>query len=398
MNGSDGNLFYAAFIPGLQNIIADVIKERLRNNEVKIHKLLDGAVLFETDATYDKLNFFCFNNIFAVISVLEYPLAEAQRHKERKELILENCINQIINKKIKFNENIIKNNSKKFNTFRIVVSDENVPASISEKLRTEAENFIAKLSGLKVNRSLPDTEFWFLYRNEDNNKQNFSIFMKRLTIRPSWEKTLHKGELMPPLAWVLCRLAGIKHSDTVLDPFCGYGSIPEAAFKYFHITKFIACDNDSEAAKYSTARFKKQKNASGVDCDDKFKFYKTDFCELPMLLKGITIDAIVTDPPWGHFKEISEDLFLPKMFETFDKLLKDGGRAVVLYKNDEKFKNMISASFELHEQVPILLSGKKAVIYTLKKTLSQNKEEKASRQGAKITENAKFLSTVLLNL
>ncbi|MCL2230926.1 MAG: methyltransferase [Treponema sp.] len=362
MNENDGNLFYAAFIPGLQNVIADAINERLRNNEVKIHKLLDGAVLFETDATYDKLNFFCFNNIFAVISVLEDSHTGTRRHGG-------NILNEHIIKVTEGinNTNVIKNNSKKFNTFRIVASDENVPASISEKLRTEAENFIAKLSGLKVNRSLPDTEFWFLYRNEDNNNQNFSIFMKRLTIRPSWEKTLHKGELVPPLAWVLCRLANIKHSDTVLDPFCGYGSIPEAAFKYFHITNFIACDNDSEAAKYSTARFKKQKSASGMDCKDKFKFYKTDFCELPALLKGITIDAIVTDPPWGHFKEYDEDLFLPKMFETFDKLLKEGGRAVVLYKNDENFKNAISASFEFHEQIPILLSGKKAIIFVFRK-------------------------------
>jgi len=394
VNGNYGNLFYAAFVPGLQNIIADVIKERLRNNKVIIHKLLDGAVLFETDATYDKLNFFCFNNIFAVISVLEDSLAKAKTSNqrfaaERKELILENCIKQIINKNINFNESIIKNNSKKFKTFRIVVSDENVPASINEKLRTEAENFIAKLSGLKINRSLPDTEFWFLYRNEDNNKQNFLIFMKRLTIRPSWEKTLHKGELPPPLAWTLCRLSNLVHSDTVLDPFCGYGSIPEAAFKYFHITNFIACDNNSEAAKYSTTRFKKQKGAGGMDCEDKFKLYKTDFSELPMLLKEKTIDAIVTDPPWGHFNENGGDDFLGKMFGVFNKLLKDGGRAVILYANDEKFINAIPASFELQEQTPILLSGKKAVIYTLKKT---------SRQGAKTTENAKFLSTVLLNL
>jgi len=359
VNGSDGNLFYAAFIPGLQNIIADVIKERLRNNEVKIHKLLDGAVLFETDATYDKLNFFCFNNIFAVISVLEDSHTGTRRHGG-------NILNEHIIKVTEGinNTNVIKNNSKKFNTFRIVVSDENVPASINEKLRTEAENFIAKLSGLKVNRTLPDTEFWFLYRNE-NNKQNFSIFMKRLTIRPSWEKTLHKGELVPPLAWVLCRLANIKHSDTVLDPFCGYGSIPEAAFKYFHITNFIACDNDNEAAKYSTARFIKRKSARGMDYEDEFKFYKTDFSELPMLLEGKSVDAIVTDPPWGHFKENGGNDFLVKMFETFDKLLKDGGRAVVLYKNDENFKNAITASFELQEQIPILLSGKKAVINIL---------------------------------
>ena len=356
MNGSDGNLFYAAFIPGLQNFIEQVIKERL--SDVKIHKLLDGAVLFETDTSYDKLNFFCFNNIFACIDIAEESHTKAQRRGDHKG----NILNEHINTAAEGigNTSIIKNNSKNIQSFRIMVLNENVPAAIDDRLRTQTESYIARLSGLKVSRSLPDTEFWFLYRRDDNSKQNFSIFMKRLTLRSSWEKTLHKGELPPPLAWTLCRLAELKHSNVVLDPFCGYGSIPEAAFKYFHITNFIACDNDSEAAKYSTARFIKRKK-------NEFNFYRTDFAELPSLLNEKSIDVIVTDPPWGHFKENNEDDFLEKMFEAFDKLLKDSGRAVVLYANDENFVKAKPASFKLQEQIPILLSGKKAVIFTFKK-------------------------------
>ncbi|WP_461248368.1 hypothetical protein, partial [Treponema sp. R6D11] len=63
-------LYYATFIPGLQTFIEQVIKERL--SDVKIKKLLDGAVIFETETSYDKLNFFCFNNIFAVISIMDH--------------------------------------------------------------------------------------------------------------------------------------------------------------------------------------------------------------------------------------------------------------------------------------------------------------------------------------
>lgn len=363
------NLFYAAFIPGLQNFISDVIKERL--SDVKIHKLLDGAVLFETDTSYDKLNFFCFNNIFACVDLREESHAKAnltrtyrfdgsRRGGNGKQDVkkLESYIESVLMKDID-SRGVIASNSKNIQSFRIVALNENVPAAINDRLRAQAENYISRLSGLKVSRSLPDTEFWFLYRRDDNSKQNFSIFMKRLTLRSSWEKTLHKGELPPPIAWVLCRLAELKHSDIVLDPFCGYGSIPEAAFKYFHITNFIACDNNGEAAKYTTARFIKRKKGE-------FNFYRTDFTELPLLLNEKSIDVIVTDPPWGHYKESSEDGFLVKMFEVFDKLLKGSGRAVVLYANDENFVKAIPATFELQEQIPILLSGKKAVIYILK--------------------------------
>jgi len=363
-------LFFATFIPGLQNIVSDVIHERL--SDVVIHKLLDGAVLFETETDYDKLNFFCFNNIFAVISVLEESHLEAHRTcGSRRGDFLESYIKLFISCSIDFNKDIIINNNKKFKSFRIVISNENTPAAIEPQLRTEAEKVISNISGLKVNRSLPDTEFWFLYRKEENQK-SFSVFMKRLTLRSSWDKTLHKGELPPPLAWTLCRLARLSHSDTVLDPFCGYGSIPEAAMKYFHITKFIACDNNNEAAAFTAEKFKKRKKGE-------FVFFQSDFFNLPSLLAEKSLhdnlfqagkmsgaDAIVTDPPWGHFKE-TDSGFPEKMFDVFYKLLKDNGRAVVLYANDDKFQKAASGKFNIEMNIPILLSGKKAVVFLLTK-------------------------------
>ena len=360
------NLFYASFIPGLQRVIAGVLRERL--SDIKIHMLLDGAVVFETETSYDKLNFFCFNNIFAVIDIME---------QDEKSGALERHIKAVCGSAVNLYQ--IANNSKNIRTFRVVISEENTPVSIDEKFRSLAERFIIKHSGLKVSRSLPDTEFWFLYRREDKTNiegkplsKDFSIFMKRLTLRPSWEKTLHKGELPPPLAWILCRLAGLVYSDTVLDPFCGYGSIPETAMKHFHITKFIACDNDSEAASYAEKKIKKRKAGE-------FILHRSDFFDLPSLIPKKSIDVIITDPPWGNYKKNNSGGFLNKMFDIFSVLLKDGGacgevsrvRAVVLYANEESFLNAIHAEFEVKESIPILLSGKKAVIYVLKKACAQ---------------------------
>jgi len=340
--------FYAAFIPGLQNLIADTIRERL--SDVKIHKLLDGAVLFETAASYDKLNFFCFNNIFAVISVMEHAdngvKAKTALEKHIKSAVKNNAA-----------ADVVCNNNKKFHSFRIVASAENIPAAIDEKTRADAESYISRFSGLKANRSLPDTEFWFLFRSE-KNQNNFSIFMKRLTLRPSWEKTLHKGELPPPLAWTLCRLARLVHGDTVLDPFCGYGSIPDSALKYFHIKKFIACDNNREAALYAKAKFNKRKK-------EDFILYEGDFSALPSLVAGESVDAIVTDPPWGDYREINKSSFYKEMFDVFHKLLKKGGRIVLLSANNDDLLSEAPESFKLEARIPILLSGKKAAIFQL---------------------------------
>jgi tRNA G10 N-methylase Trm11 len=349
-----GYLFFAAFVPGLQNFIEQIIKERLK--DVKIHRLLDGAVLFETETGYDKLNFFCFNNIFAVIDIIEEEPTRRHGGTGNTDNFLEDHIRAVIERRDK--SDVISNNAKSFKSFRIVVSCENVPVSVDAGLRDEAEKYIAGVSGLKVNRSLPDTEFWFLLRREEE-KKSFSVFMKRLTLRPSWEKTLHKGELPPPVAWTLCRLAALVHGDTVLDPFCGYGSVPQEALKHFHITKFIACDNNKEAALYTKKRFKDRKK-------DNFVFYETDFSALPAIMGEGGIDAIVTDPPWGQFaKIIDEASFYKNMFEVFAKLLKKGGRAVILSARDGL--PVETGGLVLENSIPVLLSGKKAVIWVGRK-------------------------------
>ncbi|MDR2731442.1 MAG: hypothetical protein LBB81_11170 [Treponema sp.] len=342
-------LYYANFIPGLDDFIAGVVKERLA--DVKIIRALDGAVLFETGVSYDKLNFFCFNNIFAVISIMEHAGGGGA---------IEAHIASLLSGKPALPDrarSVISSNTGKFTTFRIAVSRENIPAAIGERTRFAAEGYISRLSGLKANRSRPGAEFWFLYRGE-----KLSLFMKRLTLRRSREKTLHKGELPPPLAWTLCALAGLKGGGTVIDPFCGYGSIPEEAFRRFHVRKFIACDNDREAALHSVKRFRNRARGE-------FTFYETDFTGLPALAGVHCADAIVTDPPWGRYSEL-ESGFYAKMFGVFGALLKPGAKAVVLCADREAVLKALPACFIPLNVIPVLLSGRKTVIFVLRKARS----------------------------
>jgi DNA modification methylase len=346
-------LYYASFIPGLQELIAKILHERLL--DVAIKKLLDGAVLFETNCSYDKLNFFCFNNIFAVGDVMEHSSSDEASSSLRA------YITAILQKPLSpAAVELMAHNSKKFRTFRIVISQENQPAAIDEKLRLAAEKYIAKLSGLKANRSGPDTEFWFLYRSE-----GFSLFMKRLTLRSSWEKSLHPGELPPPLAWMLCHLGNLKYSDIVLDPFCGYGSIPHAALRHFHITRCIACDSEKKAVAYTASCFRKR--------SDQLNLYTADFHSLVATLPQKSIDVIVTDPPWGDYRENQPD-FYQEMFNVFDTLLKENGRMVILgaRTDDAAYMPLINAAkkcFTLQKHIPILLSGKKAAIFCFGRTV-----------------------------
>jgi 23S rRNA G2445 N2-methylase RlmL len=334
------NLFYAAFVPGFQDFIAELVKERLADAVIK--KLLDGAILFETECTYDKLNFFCFNNIFAVINVLENPAGDKP---------LEAHVKKVLGKP----SSIIAENNSKIRSFRIIFSMENKPTAVHEAAKQEAEKFISHTSGLKIDRSNPDTEFWFLYRRE-----GFSLFMKRLTRHASFEKTLHPGELTPQLAWLLCRLSNPKHTDVVIDPFCGYGSIPEQRVKRFPLKKFYAFDTDK-----GPLAFTKKKFTEKQPCEVK----QVDIYSIFDVLPRGGADAVITDPPWGLFKETEIPLqkFYDHAVEIFSQLLRAGGLAVVLTAKQEEFRQAVekTPAFSLLRTIPILMSGKKAAVFVL---------------------------------
>ena len=336
------NLFYCTFVPGMQDIVAGVVRQRLE--DVSIEKLLDGAILFETSCSYDKLNFFCFNNIFAAIEVREKSgFCVPELNTERAGAV-------------------ISENNKKIKTFRLVCSVENKPASINEAVRQDIENIIIRYSArsggtaLKVDRHRPDTEFWLLCRRE-----GFSVFMKRMT--RSVEKKLHPGELPPQLAWLLCYVGELKQGETVIDPFCGYGSIAEAALKHFHIGKFLASDLDPRCVKITRSRPSLKSERCEIRSVDIFSV-------LEFIPEG-SVDAVVTDPPWGMYKETQIPLkkFYEEALALFSKLLRNGGRAVILSAAREDLESaaLKTRGLSMEQVIPVLVSGKKAAVYRIVK-------------------------------
>jgi precorrin-6B methylase 2 len=341
--------YYAAFVPGMQEYIAEIIRKRL--SDAVILRLMDGAVIFDTSCGYDRFNFHCFNNIFAVIGILESPAGAAGRDPP-----LERHMRKAV---AAGGSPVISENNSKIKTFRIFCSMENRPAAAGESLRRETEKFIARESGLAVNRSNPDTEFWFLYRRE-----GFSVFMKRLTRHASFEKQLHPGELTPQLAWLLCSLSGPRHTDTVVDPFCGCGSIPEQRMKHFPFKKVYALDIDKAPLEITKSKLRgKGKELCEIRQADIYSVF--DF-----IPKG-SADTVITDPPWGMYKETKVPLgkFYADIIAIFSGLLKTGGRAVVLTARREELSLAAEKApeFSIRRIIPILVSGKKAAVFVMEK-------------------------------
>jgi len=97
--------------------------------------------------------------------------------------------------------------------------------------------------------------------------------------------------LSPRLARTLVNLADLRPGQTVLDPFCGTGTILIEAYE-----KSLRCLGlDSRAARVQEARENLRWYAGGM-ADRGYDIRKGDARELPRLLRGTKVDAIVTEP------------------------------------------------------------------------------------------------------
>lgn len=168
--------------------------------------------------------------------------------------------------------------------------------------------------------------------------QDFEAFGKRDFGRPASDS--FSGMLPPKVARMMINISEIKATETLLDPFCGSGTILAEALD-LGITDLIGTDSSDKAIADS------QENLDWLADELQIKNYKLkiqrlDSQNLSSEIKTNSIDAIVTEPYLGQpmkgnekegtiRKIISEleDLYL-KSFQEFHKVLKTGSRAVVI--------------------------------------------------------------------
>lgn len=340
--------YLSTFISGLQEPVEFILKKYIPN--VKVLNLLDGLIVYETETDAGKIGFRCFNNSFLVMKQFSDLGGNPM-----------NSMFQIVADSKGLEENISENIKDKAKSFRIIASRENKLVSVDKKLLELVEMRISKVKGLKIDRSKPDIEFWFLYRSE-----RLGFFMMRLTKHKAYEKILHKGELRPELSHILCSISEPDADDIFLDPFCGYGSIPIERALSFSYNMIFAIDRDREKIKnlrqkIKESKYKKMKRSFLAKSGDSLNLdtFETHF-----------IDRIVTDPPWGLFKDVGMNIaeFYPLMLKEFYRVLKTRGIIVVVTAEKEEFENSIlkfGNNMELEKKYNILVSGKKAAVYKI---------------------------------
>ena len=172
---------------------------------------------------------------------------------------------------------------------------------------------------------------------------------------------LGKGELRREIAHIMSTLSNPTPKDVVLDPFAGYGAIPLERAQNFPYREIIAIEKDD----YLVSRLKQKVRTVKKNIN----VLRGDALVLSEI-KNSSIDKIITDPPWGEYKEISNiSIFYRDMLREFVRILRPDGVVVILISAKEIFESILqdqfSQIFKIKSKYDILVSGKKAAIYQL---------------------------------
>ncbi|MFW5998942.1 MAG: RsmD family RNA methyltransferase [Halanaerobiaceae bacterium] len=343
--------YLSTCISGLQEPAGLILKQNIP--DVNISNIKDGLILYETEVKPVKIS----NLTFLNNSYLVFKKFENTKNKNINHLLKSLLKNWNWNNLKKITQLQVSNNS-----FRLVASRENELISLDNKLKKQLERKISSITKLKVDRGNPDFEFWILKRRD-----NTCFFMLRITYPTKKEKQIHKGELRPELAHIMCFLSEPEIGDILLDPFAGYGAIPLAGALSFPFEKIYAVDKDKQKIRNLQQRLKKQKKSVSS------KIYpQIGNAHKLNNLDSNSIDKIVTDPPWGLYENLPMNIskFYFLMLIQFLKKLKENGIIILLTARKKEFDLIVSRfkkKLQLMDRYDILVSGKKASIYKLKR-------------------------------
>lgn len=328
-------IFFITCIVGTENVVVNFLKKDIKY--IKINKILSGAiiVILKPNQNINFQNFYYINNVY---KILYY---EANNNLE-----------QFINKIITMQK--ISINNKKVKTFRVFISDKNKLIKCT-KLNI-INTIIHKKTNLTQSSFNPDLEFLILKRSE-----NICLFMQRSFKHKSYDKILEKGQLRPDLCNLLVRLSEPSENDIIIEPFFGSGSIIIERIRTAKYNMIFANEIDPKKHILLKSKYK--------NIQKKIIFKNTDSTNLTFI-NDLFINKIITDPPWGEYnKNIEIKVFYTKMINEFVRILSLNGIMVIITACKDIMDNIIYNRKELHlvEKLDILVSGKKASIYKIKK-------------------------------
>ncbi len=182
---------------------------------------------------------------------------------------------------------------------------------------------------------------------------------------PSEKPRFHPTSLQPRLARLIVNLARAKEKELLLDPFCGVGSVLIegliAGANVWGVDLDKRKIKDSEVNINSYRRLYKSRN---------YKLKAGDSTKLEKLFKKNSVDAIMTDPPYGRSSIVGAknilDLYA-KFLKSAHKVLKPKKYLAMIYPDSLKLKIEKSKWKKVHESELYVHASLTRKILVLKK-------------------------------
>ena len=145
--------------------------------------------------------------------------------------------------------------------------------------------------------------------------QDVESYSQRDYGRP--KRDSHIGMIPPKLAQIMINFADIKKGETILDPFCGIGTILQEAL--LNDYKIIGIDANDKQVENSKENFKWLSEKYILEYPD-YKIFQSDVGNITRKIKANSIDAIVTESTLGPvYKKLPT---IKEMKQNFSKLEK----------------------------------------------------------------------------
>lgn len=222
-------------------------------------------------------------------------------------------------------------------SLRLRIHDDGQFAGTSTPLASDLERGLAAWSGLQVSRRGAALEIWLLRRREERS----AVLAAKLTegVRQS-----DRGVLRPEICAALARVESLQGARLVMDPFAGSGVIGEACLEAGAKSVWL---NDIKGSQQSKA-------------DVRWTHDELGRLDVPPR----SIDAIVTDPPWGHFSDVPGGVagLYSQLGAAAAEWLRPGGAIVVLSGAPNEVVRALLHGGELavERDYPVLINGRKA--------------------------------------
>lgn len=214
---------------------------------------------------------------------------------------------------------------------RWVVSKEGVLSSVivqKNKLLTQGAEFVLFIEKSRawIGKTLTCQEF------EQYSFYDFS--------RPY--RAIEKGMMPPKLAKIMINFSGVDKKSTLLDPFCGSGTILQQAILMGY-TNVIGTDIDQKAVDNSKKNLQwlvKNKELRIKNEELRVIIQKCDVKKLDRKISLQSVDVIITEPYLGPLRFKISDLrfqidelsrFYTKAFKVLKKVLKTDGKIVIIF-------------------------------------------------------------------